>query len=111
MSKASKRQKLTQEELKEENKQLRREISQGYINKEDSERIVNLLSTQNLIAYAIVLFLPPVGIWYIWTRRENIWYIWTRREKLHLTEAQVYLWTFVGCVILFQYIKHYVLGM
>ena len=45
MSKASKRQKLTQEELKEENKQLRREISQGYINKEDSERIVNLLSS------------------------------------------------------------------
>ena len=101
MSKASKRQKLTQEELKEENKQLRREISQSYINKEDSERIVNLLSTQNLIAYAIVLFLPPVGIWYIWTRR----------EKLHLSDPQVYLWTFVGCVILFQYIKHFVLGM
>lgn len=100
MSKASKRQKLTQEELKEENKQLRREISQGYINKEDSERIVNLLSTQNIIAYAIVLFLPPVGIWYIWTRR----------EKLHLTEAQVYLWTFVGLVILYQYIIHFVLG-
>ena len=100
MSKASKRQKLTQEELKEENKQLRREISQGYIKKEDSERIVNLLSTQNIIAYAIVLVLPPVGIWYIWTRR----------EKLHLTEAQVYLWTFVGLVILYQYIVHFVLG-
>jgi len=101
MSKASKkRQKLTQEELKEENKQLRREISQGYINKEDSERIVNLLSTQNIIAYAIVLFLPPVGIWYIWTRR----------EKLHLNDSSVYLWTFVGCVILYQYIRHFVLG-
>ncbi len=100
MSKASKRQKLTQEELKEENKKLRREIAQGYINKEDSERIVNSLSTQNLIAYAIVLFLPPVGIWYIWTRR----------EKLHLNRTSVYLWTFVGCVILYQYIIHFILG-
>jgi hypothetical protein len=101
MSKASKkRQKLTQEELKAENKKLRNEIAQGYINKEDSERIVQMLSTQNLIAYAIVLFLPPVGIWYIWTRR----------EKLHLTDAQVYLWTFVGLVILYQYIIHFVLG-
>lgn len=101
MSKASKkRQKLTQEELKAENKKLRREIAQGYINKEDSERIVNMLSTQNLIAYAIVLFLPPVGIWYIWTRR----------EKLHLNDASVYLWTFVGCVIFYQYIRHFVLG-
>ena len=95
MSKASKRQKLTQEELKEENKQLRREISQGYINKEDSERIVNLLSTQNLIAYAIVLFLPPVGVWYIWTRR----------EKLHLNIESVLLWTFVGSVVFYGWIK------
>ncbi len=70
MSKASKkRQKLTQEELKAENKKLRNEIAQGYINKEDSERIVQMLSTQNLIAYA-----------------------------------------FVGCVILYQYIRHFVLG-
>ena len=100
MSKASKRQKLTQEELKAENKKLRREIASGYINKEDSERIVNMLSTQNIIAYAIVLFLPPVGIWYIWTRR----------EKLHLNNSSVYLWTFVGCVIMVRYIQYFFFG-
>ena len=100
MSKASKkRQKLTQEELKAENKRLRNQIASGYINEEDSQRIVNILSTQNIIAYAIVLFLPPVGIWYIWTRR----------EKLHLNNASVYMWTFVGTVILFQYIRAIVL--
>ena len=95
MSKSSKKQKLTQEEKHEENQNLRKEMSKGYINKEDSQRIVDMLSAQNLIAYAMVLFLPPLGIWYIWTRR----------GKLHLNDASVYLWTFVGSVILIQYIN------
>lgn len=96
MSKASKRQKLTQEELKEENKKLRREMAQrDLLTKEDQQRIVDVLSTQNIIAYVMVLFLPPVGIWYIWTRR----------EKLHLNIESVLLWTFVGTVIFFGWIR------
>lgn len=96
MSKASKRQKLTQEELKEENKKLRQEMAQrDLLTKEDQQRIVDVLSTQNIIAYVMVLFLPPVGIWYIWTRR----------EKLHLNIESVLLWTFVGTVIFFGWIR------
>lgn len=96
MSKASKRQKLTQEELKEENKKLRHEMAQrDLLTKEDQQRIVDVLSTQNIIAYVMVLFLPPVGIWYIWTRR----------EKLHLNIESVLLWTFVGTVIFFGWIR------
>ena len=96
MSKASKRQKLTQEELKEENKKLRQEMAQrDLLTKEDQQRIVDVLSTQNIIAYGMVLFLPPVGIWYIWTRR----------EKLHLNIESVLLWTFVGTVIFFGWIR------
>ena len=96
MSKASKRQKLTEEELKEENKKLRQEMAQrNYSSKEDQERIVNVLSTQNIIAYVMVLFLPPVVVWYIWTRR----------EKLHLNIESVLLWTFVGTVVFFGWIK------
>ncbi len=96
MSKASKRQKLTQEELKEENKKLRREMAQrDLLTKEDQQRIVDVLSTQNIIAYVMVLFLPPVGVWYIWTRR----------EKLHLNIESVLLWTFVGTVIFFGWIR------
>ena len=96
MSKASKRQQRTEEELKEENKKLRLEMAQrNYSSKEDQERIVNVLSTQNIIAYVMVLFLPPVGVWYIWTRR----------EKLHLNIESVLLWTFVGTVVFFGWIK------
>jgi hypothetical protein len=96
MSKASKRQKLTQEELKEENKKLRQEMAQrDLLTKEDQQRIVDVLSTQNIIAYVMVLFLPPVGVWYIWTRR----------EKLHLNIESVLLWTFVGTVIFFGWIR------
>ena len=67
----------------------------NYSSKEDQERIVNVLSTQNIIAYVMVLFLPPVGVWYIWTRR----------EKLHLNIESVLLWTFVGIVVFFGWIK------
>ena len=95
MSKSSKRQKLTKEELKAENKKLRAELAQGNVTPEDQQRIVDILSKQNIIAYAVVLFLPPVGIWYIWTRR----------EKLHLNRQSVLLWTFVGCVVMWGYIQ------
>lgn len=95
MSKASKRQKLTKEELKEENKKLRRQVVEGYTTPEDRQRIVDTLSMRNIGAYALVLFLPPVGIWYVWTRR----------EELHLNNTSVLAWTFVGIVCLMGYIQ------
>jgi len=93
MSKASKRQKLTKEELKEENRKLRRQMAAGLTTPEDQKRIVNILRTENVIAYFMVLFLPPVGIWYIWTRR----------EKLYLNTSSVYAWTAVGCLIMLSW--------
>jgi len=99
MPKASKRQKLTKEEIREENRNLRREISSANVDKEAQQHIVNILSTQNLIAYVMVLLIPPVGIWYVWTRR----------EKLDLNTNSVILWTIVGCTIMYQWIRYFVL--
>jgi hypothetical protein len=99
MPKASKRQKLTKEEIREENRNLRREISSANVDKEAQQHIVNILSTQNLIAYVMVLLIPPVGIWYVWTRR----------EKLDLNTNSVILWTIVGCAIMYQWIRYFVL--
>ena len=95
MSKASKRQKLTPEELKEENAKLRRQVVEGYTTPEDRQRIVETLSMRNVGAYALVLFLPPVGIWYIWIRR----------EELHLNNTSVLAWTFVGIVTFIGYLR------
>ena len=99
MPKASKRQKLTKEEIREENRNLRREISSANVDKEAQQHIVNIQSTQNLIAYVMVLLIPPVGIWYVWTRR----------EKLDLNTNSVILWTIVGCAIMYQWIRYFVL--
>ena len=99
MPKASKRQKLTKEEIHEENRKLRGEISSKNVDREAQQHIVNILSTQNLIAYVMVLLIPPVGIWYVWTRR----------EKLDLNTNSVILWTIVGCTIMYQWIRYFVL--
>ncbi len=96
MSKASKRQKLTKEEIHSENEKLRKKVYADNLSEEDSKRIVETLSKRNLLAYAMVVFLPPVGIWYVWTRR----------EKLYLNRESVYLWTFVGCVIFYKYLEY-----
>ena len=95
MGRASKR-KLSKEELKEENKRLRQKIAEGSFTPEDSKRIVNILSTRNLKAYALVVFLPPIGIWYVWTRR----------EQLYLNIQSCVLWTFVGSVIFINYVGY-----
>ena len=100
MGKASKRQKLTKEELQSENKRLRRQMAAGNATPEDQKRIVETLSKRNIAAYALVLFIPPLGIWYIWKNK----------EKLYLNDGSVYYWTMVGCVILFAYIYYLVTG-
>lgn len=70
-------------------------MAQGMTTPEDQKRIVNILRKENLIVYFMVLFLPPVGVWFVWTRR----------EKLYLNNSSVYAWTFVGTVIFIGYIK------
>lgn len=94
-------QRLTEEEKKQENAKLRREMAaRGMTSAEDQKRIVETLSMRNVGAYALVLFLPPIGIWYIWTRR----------EKLYLNRELLYALTFVGIVTMIGYINLLVQG-
>lgn len=90
--------KLSKEEIKEENKKLKKQIAAGVYTSEDSERIVRNLSTKNLIAYALVLFIPPYGIWRMWKHK----------EELYMRESALWLWTFVGTVTMVQYVIYIV---
>lgn len=89
----AKKKKLTKEELKVENKKLREEINaKNAGSHEDSDRIVNSLRGVNIFAYALVLLLPIVGIWWIWHKKED----------LKLNQASMFLWTAIGIIVLIQ---------
>ena len=70
MSKSSKRKKLTPEELKEENARIKAELAKT-TEVESQQRITDLLSKENWIAILLAVLLPPIGIWYIWRRKEK----------------------------------------
>ena len=96
MPKASRRKRLSSEEKHQLNNELEKEAKKYQT--EDAERyrrIVDTLSFKNLLVYILAVLLPPVGLWYIWTRR----------VKLHLTNSSVYAWTVVCIIIMFGYIK------
>ncbi len=93
MPKASRRQKLTKEELREENARIKQELSTT-TDAESQQRILDLLSKENWIAYLLTAFLPPVGIWYIWAKR----------NKHHLTFPAMITWSFVGIIITWQWV-------
>ena len=93
MSKSSKRKKLTPEELKEENARIKAELAKT-TEVESQQRITDLLSKENWIAILLAVLLPPIGIWYIWRRKE--------KHKLNLPSMVV--WTMISVVILVQYI-------
>ena len=93
MSKSSKRKKLTPEELKEENARIKAELAKT-TEVESQQRITDLLSKENWIAILLAVLLPPIGIWYIWCRKE--------KHKLNLPSMVV--WTMIAVVILIQYI-------
>lgn len=93
----AKRKKLTKEEKKERNKQLREKIAarnQEATTYEDQQRIVHILSAKNVGAYFLTVFLPPVGVPLLWIKRED----------LHLNTASLIVWTMIGIIILIQYI-------
>lgn len=92
MPKSSRKQKLTKEELKEENRRLRAEMAKT-TDAEGQKRILDLLSKENWIAYLLSAFLPPVGIWYIWCKR----------DKHKLTKASMIVWTMIACIIIVRY--------
>lgn len=91
----AKKKKLTKEELKLENAKLRKQMDeQSTSENTDSQRIVNSLRGKNIAAYALLLLLPIVGIWWIWHKREDL--------KLNL--ASMIVWTGIGVIVLVEQI-------
>lgn len=96
MAENKNKKKLSKEELHEENLRLHAEVkARRQTSNEDSQRIVQTLSLRNICAYFLVVFLPPIGIPYIWKKH----------EQLYLRNSSLLLWTFVGGVCLFGYLK------
>lgn len=96
MAERENKKKLTKEELHEENEKLRAEMrAKNSTSKEDQQRIVQSLSLKNMLTYALVIFLPPIGIFVIWKKK----------EELHLNTPSLYLWTFVGVMVILEWIK------
>ena len=91
----AKKKKLTKEELHRENEKIRNEINEREAGEHsDSERIVNALRGKNIAAYALILLLPIVGIWWLWHKKED----------LKLNNPSMLLWTGVGIVVLVEQI-------
>ncbi len=96
MAERENKKKLTKEELHEENEKLRAEMREkNSTSKEDQQRLVRSLSAKNMLTYALVIFLPPIGIYMIWKKK----------EELYLNTPSLYLWTFVGVMVILQWIK------
>ena len=91
----AKKKKLTKEELKLENAKLRKQMDeQGATENTDSQRIVNSLRGINIFAYALILLIPIVGIWWLWHKRED----------LKLNFPSMVVWTGIGIIILIEQI-------
>lgn len=95
----AKKKKLSPEELKIENAKLRKQMDEQSAGENtDSQRIVNSLRGYNIAAYALLLILPIVGIWWLWHKR----------EALKLNFPSMVAWTGIGCVVLvYQIVQAY----
>lgn len=99
MAERENKKKLTKEELHEENEKIRVEMrAKNATSKQDQQRLVRSLSKKNMLTYALVLFLPPVGIYMIWKKK----------EELYMNTPSLYLWTFVGVMVIFAWIQQIV---
>ncbi|MCH4021073.1 MAG: hypothetical protein LKE61_09395 [Erysipelotrichaceae bacterium] len=97
MAKANRRKRLSKEELKEENDRIRSELAQT-TDAEGQKRITDLLSKENWYAYLLCAFLPPVGIWYVWAKR----------DKHHLTMPAMVTWTMIAIIIIVRWITYFI---
>lgn len=96
MAERENRKKLTKEELHAENEKLRAEMKEkNMTSKEDQQKMVKMLSKKNMLTYALVLFVPPLGIYMIWKKK----------DELELNTPSVYLWTFVGAMVIVAWIQ------
>ena len=91
----AKKKKLSKEELKLENAKLRKEMDEkDAVQTSDSQRLVDSLRGKNIAAYALILVLPIVGIWWLWHKRED----------LKLNFPSMVVWTGIGIIILIEQI-------
>jgi|LAHS01.1.fsa_nt_gb hypothetical protein len=91
----AKKKKLSKEELKLENAKLRKEMDEKEaVQTSDSQRLVDSLRGKNIAAYALILVLPIVGIWWLWHKRED----------LKLNFPSMVVWTGIGIIILIEQI-------
>jgi hypothetical protein len=92
----AKRKRLTAEEKKEVNENLRKKIkTESAYTYADQQRVVNTLSLKNIGHYFLAVFLPPVGVPLLWKKRED----------LHMNNASLIVWTGIGIIITVQYIR------
>jgi hypothetical protein len=91
----AKKKKLSKEELKLENAKLRKEMDEKEaVQTSDSQRLVDSLRGKNIAAYALILVLPIIGIWWLWHKRED----------LKLNFPSMVVWTGIGIIILIEQI-------
>lgn len=96
MAENKNKKKLTKEELHEENLKLSKEVkARRQTSHEDQQLIVDTLSMKNIAVYFLVVFLPPIGLYYMWKHQ----------IELHIRNSALMLWFFVGTVCFLGYLK------
>ena len=56
-----------------------------------NERLVNNITWQNMLIYFLVAVLPPIGLYFLWFRKNTI------------PSSAKYVWTLIGMVVLYQW--------
>lgn len=80
--------------LREENARLLREINeQDAAAAATSNSLMEALSPKNLICYLLTIFLPPVGIAFLWLKHNTV------------TVPAKAMWTAVGAMIIYEQIQ------
>jgi predicted tellurium resistance membrane protein TerC len=93
MAESKNKQKLSKDELHAENEHIRTKMhSRDMMTKEDSQYIVDSLKPKNLAIYALTVFLPIIGVPIIWKKQ----------KQMKLRNTAVYVWTFVGIIIVVE---------
>ncbi len=79
--------------LREENSRLLKELNEAdAAAAAESNSLMEALTPKNLICYLLTIFLPPVGIAFIWLKHNTI------------TMPAKAMWTGVGCMIIYEQI-------
>ena len=96
MAKSAKRKNLSEEEKKQQNEEILSKYKKYAAPEENARRdhLVKTLSKENLLLYALIVLLPPVGVYMLWKKRENY--------DINVPTAAI--WTFIAGYILVNYV-------